>query len=189
MKITEKYYLCDMCSKIVKKEKMSSITQIFDGNSGKSYLVKDIELSRISSLFNYDDAESNNLLKKYIDILHFCPECSDFIRNKNRTSLLCLDNLSVSCMSKKSHGTIDYILSRIIKRKVSLYDCILSRIIRGKVSLCDSTIFPVMATVIDDSLQKKLSFAKAKNNKLAEVYFASVDIQIKEMLEEEKTEE
>lgn len=46
-----------------------------------------------------------------------------------------------------------------------------------------------MATFIDDSLQDKLSFAKAKNNKLAEVYFASVDIQIKEMLEEEKTEE
>ena len=80
MKITEKYYLCDMCSKIVKKENMSSITRVFDGNSGESYLVKDIELSRISSLFSH--IGSGNLLIKYINILHFCPECSDFIRNK-----------------------------------------------------------------------------------------------------------
>lgn len=172
MKLTEKYYLCDMCSKIVKKENMNSITGVFDGNSGKSYLVQFVNLSRISTLFNH--LESGNLLKKDINILHFCPECSDFIRNKNRTNLLCLDNLSVSGMSQELGETIGNFLPQMLERKVNFHE---------------SFVSDVMATFIDDSLQKELSFAKAKNNKLAEVYFTPINTQIGEMLKEEKTEE
>lgn len=167
MKLTEKYCLCDLCSKVVEKENMNSVTRVFDGNIGKSYLVQFVKLSRISTLFS--SIRSGNLLKKDIDILYFCPECCDFILSRNRIDLVCLDSIYIRGLVEK----IDNFLPQILENKVEFHE---------------SPVSNVMAILIDNSLQEKLSFAKAKNNKLAAIYFAGINVLIKDSLSEEKEE-
>lgn len=79
----------------------------------------------------------------------------------------------------------DLRISGMVEELGEKLDTFFCQILEKKVSFCESSVSNVMATFIDEELKKELSFAESKNKKLAQVYFAGLNIQIEEMLKEE----
>lgn len=155
MKLTEKYCLCDMCSK--------TVGHLEDDKMAKFLYITNIRTLIENERFEKDILYSGDLsASNLFDILkgtqekYLCTEC--------RGNLYKSHTLKPFLMNFKSKSEREFPLSADIALQTIHFNTI------------EFTGFKT---------DGRIEFAESKNRKLAQVYFAGLNLQIEEMLKEE----